>query len=85
MTIYVTRWALQNGAIVRYDNAEAVTVKGRKGDRRCAVVRSHRNGRHIKFWPREWHPTAEAARTHAVSLRSNTRDRPTSWRPSRSG
>lgn len=69
MTIFVTKWVLGNGVIVRYDDAEAVTVRGRKGDRHCAIVRAKKGSARLKFWPREWHPTEAAARTRAEEMR----------------
>lgn len=68
MTIWVSKWALKDGTIARYDDAEAVTVRGKKGDRNCAVVR-RKGCKPMKFWPGEWHPTAAAAITRAEDNR----------------
>lgn len=71
MTIWVTKWALSRGAIARYDNAEAVVVRGRKGNRNRVRVRSKNGGRILKFWPGEWHPTFGAAVARAESMREH--------------
>lgn len=71
MTIFVSRWALKNGAILRYDDAEPTVVCGKHGDRNCAVVR--RPGcKPLKFWPGEWHPTEAAAITRAETMLDST-------------
>lgn len=70
MTIWVTRHALTRG-IEKYDDAEARVIRSGKGDRHCVVIPGRPGRKQMRFWPREWHPTAEAAVSRAEEMRQS--------------